>query len=128
MRRNEYRMGQNYQGLGAVQVRFLGNHWSKAQVFASHLCVNRLCYVRAIAREEWVTLPTGRRARVVEFAENPEIGIRECVRVEDQAPPDPATLGAEDVLIAVRSSAVSWVDVLMTSGQYQHIPALYAGP
>ena len=117
-------MGQNYQGLGAVQVRFLGNHWSKAQVFASHLCVNRLCYVRAIAREEWVTLPTGRRARVVEFAENPEIGIRDCVRVEDQVPPDPATLGAEDVLIAVRSSAVSWVDVLMTSGQYQHIPTL----
>ena len=71
-----------------------------------------------------MTLPTGRRARVVEFAENPEIGIRDCVRVEDQAPPDPATLGAEDVLIAVRSSAVSWVDVLMTSGQYQHIPTL----
>ena len=69
-------------------------------------------------------LPTGRRARVVEFAENPEQGIRSCVRVEDQPPPDPSTLGPRDVLVAIRSSAVSWVDVLMTSGQYQHIPTL----
>jgi len=71
-----------------------------------------------------VNLPVGRRARVVEFAENPEQGIRECVRIEDQVPPDPSTLGMRDVLVGIRSSAVSWVDVLMTSGQYQHIPTL----
>ena len=69
-------------------------------------------------------LPVGRRARVVEFAENPEQGIRNCVKVEDQVPPDVATLGPRDVLVGIRSSAVSWVDVLMTSGQYQHIPSL----
>ena len=55
---------------------------------------------------------------------NPEQGIRDYVRVEDQLPPDPSTLGPRDVLVGIRSSAVSWVDVLMTSGQYQHIPTL----
>jgi NADPH2:quinone reductase len=37
-------------------------------------------------------------------------------------PPDPATLGPRDVIVAVRSAAVGWVDLLMTSGQYQHVP------
>jgi NADPH2:quinone reductase len=36
--------------------------------------------------------------------------------------PDPATLGERDVLIAIASASVGWVDLLMTSGQYQHPP------
>jgi len=36
--------------------------------------------------------------------------------------PDPASLGPRDVIVAVRSAAVGWVDLLMTSGQYQHMP------
>jgi len=36
--------------------------------------------------------------------------------------PDPATLRPRDVIVAVKSAAVGWVDLLMTSGQYQHMP------
>ncbi len=36
------------------------------------------------------------------------------------AAPDPATLGARDVLVSIQSASVGWVDLLMTSGQYQH--------
>ena len=36
--------------------------------------------------------------------------------------PDLATLAPNDVVIAVRSASVGWVDLLMTSGQYQHAP------
>jgi NADPH2:quinone reductase len=38
-------------------------------------------------------------------------------------PPDPATLGPRDVLIAVKSAQVGWVDLIMASGQYQHVPS-----
>jgi NADPH2:quinone reductase len=42
--------------------------------------------------------------------------------IEPMAPPDTATLGPSDVLVAIESAAVGWVDLLMTSGQYQHMP------
>lgn len=70
------------------------------------------------------TLPNGIRAVVSELAENPSLGIQENVQIETQSVPDISQLKATDVLIAIRSSAVSWVDVLMTSGQYQHNPIL----
>src|SRR3954466_7080423 len=38
------------------------------------------------------------------------------------SPPDPATLSPRDVIVAVESASVGWVDLLMTSGQYQHMP------
>ncbi len=63
-----------------------------------------------------------RRVVVTEFAESPPEAIESCVRLEDMALPDPATLGPRDVLIAIRSASVGWVDLLMTSGQYQHMP------
>ena len=69
-------------------------------------------------------LPPGRRARVRELAEDPGTGIEQNVFVEDQLAPDVSTLSSVDVVVAIHSSAVSWVDVLMTSGQYQHIPTL----
>src|SRR5687768_10810891 len=65
-------------------------------------------------------LPVGQRVVVTELAEDPEEALEKFVRVEPMAAPDPATLGARDVLIAVESAAVGWVDLLMTSGQYQH--------
>jgi len=37
--------------------------------------------------------------------------------------PDPAALSPRDVIIAIESASVGWVDLLMTSGQYQHVPA-----
>lgn len=36
-------------------------------------------------------------------------------------PPDPEQLGPTDVVIAVKAAAVGWVDLLMMSGQYQHL-------
>jgi NADPH:quinone reductase len=69
-------------------------------------------------------LPPGRRARVRELAEDPGTGIEQNVFVEEQLAPDVSTLSSVDVVVAIHSSAVSWVDVLMTSGQYQHIPTL----
>lgn len=66
----------------------------------------------------------GQRVRISEFAENPLEGIEKYLTLEEQLPPEPGTLKANDVIIAVKSSAVGWVDLLMTSGQYQHQPPL----
>ena len=53
------------------------------------------------------------------FGETPLEAIAEHLRIEDQ--PAPTDLGPGEVLVAVRSAAVGWVDLLMTSGQYQHM-------
>lgn len=68
--------------------------------------------------------PTGQRACITEFAENPLEGIEKNVCLESQPCPDPSTLGPSDVIISVRSASLGWVDLLMTSGQYQHQPPL----
>ena len=67
-------------------------------------------------------LPPGRRVVVSEFAENPLQAIADHMTLEDVAAPDPAKLGPRDVIVAVKSASVGWVDLLMTSGQYQHMP------
>ncbi|MEE2959563.1 MAG: NADPH:quinone oxidoreductase family protein [Myxococcota bacterium] len=69
-------------------------------------------------------LPPGIRAVVRDLAEDPGQGIEQNLAVETQPIPDVSTLQPDDILVAIRASAVSWVDVLMTSGQYQHIPTL----
>jgi NADPH2:quinone reductase len=66
---------------------------------------------------------TGQRALVIELGEDPLDGI-ERVELAPQPPPEPASLGASDLVVRVKSAAVGWVDLLMTSGQYQHAPAL----
>lgn len=68
------------------------------------------------------SLPAGHRVVVHQLAEDPVEALERYVTLEPQAPPDPAGLGPRDVVVAVRSAAVSWVDLLMTSGQYQHVP------
>lgn len=68
------------------------------------------------------SLRPGQRVVVSEFAETPPEAIDRFVSLAAMDPPDPASLGANDVLIAVKSAAVGWVDLLMTSGQYQHMP------
>lgn len=68
-----------------------------------------------------IDLPQGVRVVVDAFAESPPEGI-EAARLVPMPAPDPATLGPRDVIVAVRSAAVGWVDLLMTSGQYQHMP------
>jgi len=42
--------------------------------------------------------------------------------LEPMAPPDLASLTPRDVVVAIQSASVGWVDLLMTSGQYQHMP------
>lgn len=64
---------------------------------------------------------TGRRVVVEQFGQDPLDAVEHHLRLEPQPPPDPASLSSKDVIIAVRSAQVGWVDLLMTSGQYQHM-------
>ena len=68
------------------------------------------------------TLPPGKRVLVSAFAETPMEAIENHMTLEDMAPPDTAKLAATDVIVAIKSASVGWVDLLMTSGQYQHMP------
>ena len=66
----------------------------------------------------------GHRVVVQALAETPGEAIAPGsphLTLEAMPPPDPATLGPRDVIIAIRSASVGWVDLLMTSGQYQHL-------
>jgi NADPH2:quinone reductase len=63
----------------------------------------------------------GRRAVVTTLAASPLDAVAQ-LQLEPQAAPEPSSLAPDEVLIAVRSAAVGWVDLLMTSGQYQHVP------
>ena len=64
----------------------------------------------------------GQKVVVEAFGENPLDAIAHHLKLVDQLPPNPAELGPTDVLVAVKRAAVGWVDLLMTSGQYQHMP------
>ncbi len=66
------------------------------------------------------TLPTGRKAEIQELGEVPMEAIERHLRVVDQPAPTPER--PRDVVVAVRSAALNWVDLMMTSGQYQHLP------
>jgi NADPH2:quinone reductase len=62
----------------------------------------------------------GFRVVVSQLGEDPLQSIAEHTSLDAMLAPDPATLGPRDVLVAIRSASVGWVDLLMTSGQYQH--------
>lgn len=64
----------------------------------------------------------GHRVVVSALGETPLDALEHHVTLEPQAPPDPATLGPRDVIVAVKSAQVGWVDLIMASGQYQHVP------
>ena len=67
-------------------------------------------------------LSPGQRVVVSEFAESPPEAIDAHMKLEPQPAPDPKTLSDDDVIVSIKSAAVGWVDLLMTSGQYQHMP------
>jgi NADPH2:quinone reductase len=69
------------------------------------------------------TARTGQRVVIAEFGETPLESIDQHSSIEPQPTPDPEALKATDVLIAVKSASVGWVDLLMASGQYQHMPS-----
>jgi len=67
-------------------------------------------------------LVPGLRVVVSELGETPPEAIERFVSLEPMPVPDTATLAPDEVLVAIRSASVGWVDLLMTSGQYQHMP------
>jgi NADPH:quinone reductase len=66
-------------------------------------------------------LPAGRRVVVSELGDDPLSAIDRFASLEPMTAPDPATLAPHDVIVAIKSASVGWVDLLMTSGQYQHL-------
>ncbi len=64
----------------------------------------------------------GRHAVVRALASTPLEALEQQLELQVQAAPDPAQLAADEVVVAVRSACVGWVDLLMMSGQYQHVP------
>ena len=66
----------------------------------------------------------GIKAQISELAETPLEGVEKFLELVEQPMPDVKELADNDVIIAVKSSAINWVDLLMTSGQYQHQPPL----
>jgi len=56
-----------------------------------------------------------------EFGETPLDALDHHLEFVDQPAPEPAKLGPREVVIRVRAAAVGWVDLLMMSGQYQHM-------
>ena len=55
------------------------------------------------------------------FGDTPMEAIEQQSALEVMEAPDAARLGAAEAIDAVRAAAVGWVDLLMTSGQYQHM-------
>lgn len=66
----------------------------------------------------------GIKAQISQFSETPLEGVRQFLKLVEQPIPNKDNLGERDVLIKIKSSAIGWVDLLMTSGQYQHQPPL----
>ena len=65
---------------------------------------------------------SGKRAVINALGETPLEAVDLHLTLEEQPPPDLTRLAPHDVVVAVKSAAVGWVDLLMTSGQYQHLP------
>lgn len=61
----------------------------------------------------------GQRLVVSQFGETPLQALESYVALQPQ--PRPEHLGDHEVLIEIRSCAVGWVDLIMMSGQYQHM-------
>ncbi len=68
------------------------------------------------------SLPAGQRVVVSEFGATPLDALERFVSLVPMPAPDPSTLRPRDVIVAIESASVGWVDLLMTSGQYPHMP------
>jgi NADPH2:quinone reductase len=64
---------------------------------------------------------SGQRVVVRELYESPSEALERGFDVEGAPPIDTGALAPRDVVVRVRSAAVGWVDLLMSSGQYQHM-------
>lgn len=63
---------------------------------------------------------TGLRVRLPRFAETPKEAVEDLLQLEDAPFPDVSTLRPTDVVVGVRAASASFVDLIMTTGQYQH--------
>jgi NADPH:quinone reductase len=70
----------------------------------------------------------GKKLILEKYGETREDAIDNILRLEAEAAPDGASLGPEDVLVGVKSAAVTFVDLLMLSGQYQTMMPLPGVP
>jgi NADPH2:quinone reductase len=61
----------------------------------------------------------GLHAVLTSFAPTPLEAVERHLELRPQARPD--ALGPDEVLVGVRSAAVGWVDLIMSSGLYQHL-------
>ncbi len=57
-----------------------------------------------------------------------EDAVENVLHLEDMPAPDPAALKPNEVIVAVKSCSISYVDLLMMSGQYQHMVPLPCTP
>lgn len=64
---------------------------------------------------------SGQRIVVRSLFESPAEALEHGFVLEDAPPIDPSAIGPREVVVRVRSAAVGWVDLLMSSGQYQHM-------
>jgi len=67
-------------------------------------------------------LKEGHRVVVSAFAQDPIDALEHYLTLEPMSAPDPSRLEPNEVIVEIKSCAVGWVDLLMTSGQYQHMP------
>ena len=56
-----------------------------------------------------------------EFGETPLDAVEKFLSLQPMEPPEVSKLSAREVVISVKSASVGWVDLLMSSGQYQHL-------
>ena len=63
----------------------------------------------------------GQRVVVSEFGQTPPEALEKFLSLEPMPAPDTTKLESRDVVVAIKSASVGWVDLLMTSGQYQHM-------
>lgn len=68
------------------------------------------------------TLPPGKRVVVRQLGNEPLETIERHMDLEEMPAPDPSRLSALDVIVQIHSASVGWVDLLMASGHYQHVP------
>jgi len=69
-----------------------------------------------------------KRIMLPEYAASQEDAVNRVLQLVEMDEPDPASLGPHDVIVAVKSASVSFVDLLMMSGQYQHMVPLPCTP
>ena len=70
----------------------------------------------------YVSLPPDHRVLITKLGEEPLNAIANHASLVPMPAPDPAALREHDVIVAIKSASVGWVDLIMTSGQYQHPP------